>query len=147
MATTQSSESNASTPREGLPADHIGILVASLAMAVSGWWGLYQLMMQTIPRVGQRWVFFMLLHIAVTGTVIPVVRFLNVRFTPVSKPIPGGGIILRQASWVGLFAVTCAWLQIPRALTWSVVFFLLIIFVVLESFLRLRERQMADGKR
>ncbi len=132
MATTQSTDASSSPPREGISADHIGILIAAVAMAVSGWWGLYQLITQTIPRVGQRWIFFMLLHIAVTGTVIPMIRFLNVRFTPVSKPIPGGGIILRQASWVGLFAVTCAWLQIPRALTWSVVVFLGIILVVLE---------------
>jgi hypothetical protein len=37
--------------------------------------------------------------------------------------------------------VTCAWLQIPRVLNWSIAFFLAIVFIVLEAFLRSRERQ------
>lgn len=128
------------SPSEKLPADHIGVLVAALVMAVSGWWGMYMLVTQTVPRVGQRWAFFILLQIAVTGTVVPFFLFLNVRFTPVNRAIPASGVVLRQSVWLGLFVVTCAWLQIPRALTWSVVFFLVIIFTMLEFFLRLRER-------
>lgn len=126
-----------------LPPDHIGLLIAAVIMMVGGWWGLYVLLTQTIPRVGQRWIFFMLVQVAVTGTAIPVVRFFNVRFTPVDKDIPPSGVILRQATWVGLLVVTCLWLQIPRVLTWSNAAFLLIIFIVLESFLRMREREDA----
>jgi hypothetical protein len=120
--------------------DHIGLFIAAAMMIVGGWWGLYVLVTQTIPRVGQRWMFFMLLQIAVTGTAIPVVRFLNVRFTPVDKEVAPSGVILRQATWVGLLVVTCMWLQIPRVLTWSNAAFLIIIFIVLEAFLRMRER-------
>jgi len=116
-------------------------------MMAGGWLGIYALIMETIPRVGQRWIFFMLLHIAVTGTMIPLVRFLNVRFTPENVPLPSSGIILRQAVWIGLFTVTCAWLQIPRALTWSAGFFLATIFIVIEFFLRLRERQTEDVRK
>ncbi len=38
-----------------------------------------------------------------------------------------------------LFVVTCAWLQIPRVLSWPIAFFLALIFVVVEVFLRSRE--------
>jgi hypothetical protein len=125
-----------------LPPDHIGVLIASAVMAVGGWYALYILVTQTLPRVGQRWMFFMFLQIAITGTMIPVVRFLNSRFTPVDRPLVPGGVLVRQATWIGLFFVTCAWLQIPRVLNGSIVFFLAIVFVILEIFIRSRERQI-----
>lgn len=126
-------------PSERTPPDHIGALIAALLMAVAGWGGLYQLVTTTLPRVGPRWGFFVLLHVAVTGTILPLVRFLNVRFTPEDRELPPGGVIVRQSIWVGLFVVTCTWLQIPRVLSWPIVFFLALIFIVIEIFLRSRE--------
>jgi hypothetical protein len=126
-------------PAGKTPPDHIGVLVSALLMALVGWAGLYQLVTTQLPRVGPRWIFFVLLHVAVTGTVIPLVRFLNVRFTPVERELPPGGVIVRQSIWVGLFVVMCFWLQIPRVLSWPIVFFLALIFIVVEVFLRSRE--------
>lgn len=122
-----------------IPSDHIGVLLAAAVMIVGGWGGLYTLVMTTLPRVGQRWLFFVLLHIAVTGTVLPFVRYLNVRFTPIDVPLPPGGVLVRQSVWVGLFVVTCAWLQIPRVLNPPIAFFIALVFVVIEVFLRSRE--------
>lgn len=133
--------------REGLPPDHIGVLIAAAIMAAGGWWALYLLVTQTLPRVGQRWLLFMFLQFAVTGTALPLVRYLNVRFTPVDRPLVPGGVLVRQSTWVGLFVVTCAWLQIPRVLNWSIAFFLAIVFIVLEAFLRSRERQAEAAQR
>ncbi len=132
-------ESADALPVGKTPPDHIGVLIAALLMALIGWVGLYQLVTTALPRVGPRWLFFVLLHVAVTGTVIPLVRFLNVRFTPVDRELPPGGVIVRQSIWIGLFVVTCFWLQIPRVLSWPIVFFLALIFVVVEIFLRSRE--------
>lgn len=128
--------------REKIQPDHVGVLVAAFVIALVGWGGLYWLVVYTIPRVGQRWLFFMLLQMAVTGTVIPLVRYLNLRFTPIDRDPPMGNVIVRQATWIALFTVTCAWLQIPRVLSWSVAFFLAIVFVVIEIFVRSRERQL-----
>jgi hypothetical protein len=130
-----------STPsRNPLPADHRGILIASVVMILVGWLGLYQIVTTTLPLAFPRWLFFILLFIAVTGTALPFVRYLNIRFTPEPYPIPAGGIVLRQSIWVGLFVVTCAWLQIPRVLNPPVAFFLALSFIVIEVYLRLRER-------
>jgi len=123
------------------PPDHIGVLIASTIMMVGGWVGLYQLVTTTLPQVGQRWLFFVLLDIAVTGSAVPFVRYLNVRFTPLDKELAPGGVLVRQSVWIGLFVVTCAWLQIPRVLTLPIAFFLALVFVVIEIFLRIRERQ------
>jgi hypothetical protein len=120
-----------------IPPDHIGVIIAALVMMVGGWLGLYTLVTTTLPRVGQRWLFFVLLHIAVTGTVLPFVRLLNVRFS--RGEAPPGGVIVRQSVWIGLFVVTCAWLQIPRVLNPPIAFFVALVFVVIEVFLRSRE--------
>ncbi|RMF80647.1 MAG: hypothetical protein D6737_07425 [Chloroflexi bacterium] len=123
-----------------MPPDHVGVLIAAFIMMVGGWFGLYQLVTTTLPHVGQRWLFFLLVQIAVTGTAIPFVRYLNVRFTPVGNELPPGGVIVRQSLWVGLFVVAAAWLQIPRVLTLPIAFFLALSFIVIEFFLRFRER-------
>lgn len=128
-----------------MPPDHVGVLVAGVVMMLGGWLGLYQLVTNTLPRVGPRWAFFMLLFMAVTGTVLPFVRYLNVRFTPMHVELPPGGVLVRQSIWVGLFVVTCAWLQIPRVLTLPIAFFLALAFIVIEIFLRSRESANDDA--
>lgn len=126
-------------PADKIPPDHVGVLVSGVVFMLLGWLGLFQLVTTSLPRVGQRWVFFLLLQIAVTGTVIPFVRYLNVRFTPITAELPPGGVIVRQSIWVGLFVVTCSWLQIPRVLNLPIAFLVALVFVVIEAFLRTRE--------
>src|SRR4051812_7777056 len=128
-----------SFPADKIPPDHIGVMIVGVVFMVIGWLGLFQLVTTTLPRVGQRWIFFLLLQIAVTGTVLPFVRYLNVRFTPISAELPPGGVIVRQSIWVGLFVVTCSWLQIPRVLNLAMVILVAIVFIVIEVFLRSRE--------
>jgi hypothetical protein len=122
------------------PPDHVGLLVAALLMMVGGWYGLFYLVTTSLPRIGgELWAFFVLLQIAVSGTALPIVRYLNVRLTPLNKEVPASGVIVRQSVWIGLFVVTCAWMQIPRALSLPLVIFLAIVFIVIEVFLRTRE--------
>jgi hypothetical protein len=122
------------------PPDHIGLIIASFLMMLGGWAGLYYLIITALPRIGgELWLFFVLLQIAVTGTAIPFVRFINVRFTPLFAEVPPSGVIVRQSIWIGLFVVTCAWLQIPRALSLPLAAFVALVFIVVEVFLRSRE--------
>jgi hypothetical protein len=126
-------------PPDKIPPDHVGVMAAALVMALGGWVGLFQLVTTALPRVGQRWLFFLLLHIAVAGTALPFIRYLNVRFTPVDVDLPPGGVLVRQSVWVALFVVTCVWLQIPRVLNLPIAFFIGLVLVVIEVFLRVRE--------
>jgi hypothetical protein len=119
--------------------DHTGMIIAAVILIVAGWGGLYLLVTTQIPRVGQRWLFFLLLQAAVAGTVMPVLRYVTVRLTPSDRFIPPSGVIVREAVWFGLFVVTCAWLQIPRVLSLPIMFFLALAFIVIEVFLRSRE--------
>jgi hypothetical protein len=122
------------------PPDHAGIMVAAAIMAVAGWIGLWLLVTTALPMAFPRWLFFVFLYLAVTGTVLPFVRFLNMRFTREDSVLPSGGVILRQSIWVGLFVVACAWLQIPRVLNPVIAFFLALSLVVIEIFLHVREQ-------
>ena len=133
-------------PPDKMPPDHLGVLVAGFLLMVAGWFGLYEVVTTHLPRIGgPLWAFFILLHIAVAGTAIPFVRYLNVRFTPINAELPPGGVVVRQSVWIGLFVVACAWLQIPRILSWPVAFFLALVFIVLEVFLRSRELADVDN--
>lgn len=128
-----------SYPADKIPPDHVGVLIAGVFFMLAGWLGLLQLVLTTLPRVGQRWLFFLLLQIAVTGTVVPFVRYLNVRFTPLTAELPPGGVIVRQSIWIGLFVSLCMWLQIPRVLNAPISVLLALLFIVIEGFLRSRE--------
>jgi hypothetical protein len=88
--------------------------------------------------VGPRWLFFFLSVLALTGTVLPIVAYLNIRFP--SNPPPTAGVVLRQAIWVGIYIPTLAWLQIGRVLSPALALLLALGFVLIEWLLRLREK-------
>ena len=125
---------------ERIPPDHVGMLAAALIMGVLAWLGLAALIVTQPPRIGgQLWLFFVLLCVAVTCTVLPFVRYLNVRLTPLSRDLPPSGVILRQSVWFGLFVIICAWLQILRVLSVPMGTLLALAFIGVEIFLRVRE--------
>ena len=124
-----------------MPNDHVGALISGGMMIFVGWGGLALLIISPPPRLGaELWLFFFLLLTAITGTVLPIVRYLNMRLTPLTAEPPPGGVLVRQSVWVGLFVVVATWLQILRVLTVPNAFFLALVFIVLEIFLRSRER-------
>ena len=111
---------------------------AALILALIGWGGLYALLNFTIPTVGPRWLFFFLGVLALTGTSLPIVAFLNQRFP--STPPVSSGVIVREALWVGIYFPSLAWLQLRRVLTPALIMLLAIGFLAIEILLRLRER-------
>ena len=117
-----------------------GVLLASLLMFIVGWGGLLHLVLSTRPRIGgEIWLFFILLQIAVTGTAIPILRLISQRLTPKNAPVPLTGVVIRRSVWIGIVVVTCAWLLIPRYLSLPIVLVVILLFVVIEVFLRNRE--------
>lgn len=120
------------------PPDHRGMMLAAALLAATGWIGLWVLITSALPTARERWLFFVCLYFATTGTVLPFVRFLNVRFAREDEP-PSPGVILRQSIFVGLFVVACAWLQIPRVLNPVIAFFLALSLAVIEFFLHMRD--------
>lgn len=107
-------------------------------MAAAGWGGLFLLFSLSLPFLGFRWLFFVLLTLALAGTALPAVYFLNLRFP--SKPPAGPNIIVRQALWLGVLGDLLAWFQLGRLLTPILAFFLAAGLILIEVLLRLNER-------
>jgi hypothetical protein len=106
-------------------------------LMIVGWGGLYLLLTQTFPYVWPRWGFFVLVLIALTGTVLPIVYFFHRRF-PGEKPVEAN-VIVRQAMWFGVYGATLAWLQLGRLVTIYVILGLAGGLAAIEYFIRLRE--------
>lgn len=128
--------------RKHRAADQNGVLIAAGLMAGVGWALLYQLVTTANPLAFSRWLFFILLYIAATGTALPFTWILNRRFT--AQHLTTGGVMLRESMLVGLYIVIVAWLQMTRTLNLATGFFLALSMIVIEIFLRLRERPQ-DG--
>ncbi len=112
-------------------------LPASCLLIVIGWGGVVAVVMVMLPTLGPRWLFFFLSVLAVTGTALPVVAFLNRRFP--STPPATKGAVLREAILVGIYVPTLAWLQLGRALTFPLALVIAVGLLALEWLLRLRE--------
>jgi hypothetical protein len=113
-------------------------LPAAVLLTLIGWGGLYALMNFTFPTVGPRWLFFFLGVLAITGTALPLVAFLNNRF-PTQPPV-SPVVIIRESIWFGIYFPTLAWLQLGRVLTPALVLLLAVGFFAIEVLLRMRER-------
>lgn len=114
------------------------IFLAGLVIGATGWLGLAYVISSTDPELGFRWLFFFFVALALSGTALPVVAFLNRRFP--SDLVAGEGVLLRQAVWVGLYASILVWLQQGRILTGVTAFFLAVGLILMEVFLRMGER-------
>jgi len=113
-------------------------LPAALILFIIGWGGLIALTISTMPTVGPRWLFFFLTVLAVTGTMLPIVAFLNRRFP--SSPPPTGLVIVRQSLWFAVYVATLLWLQMGRVLNPALAILLAIGLVLIEFLLRLSEK-------
>lgn len=107
---------------------------------LAGWGGLGLLIFffQVPPVVWARWGFFALWFTALTGTALPIVYFLNLRFP--SEPRAEPNAIVRQALWFGVYGATLAWLQLGQLATLWVWLGLAGGLIAIEYVIRSRER-------
>ena len=112
--------------------------LTALFLFVVGWGGLALVTYYTLPTLGPRWLFFFLIVLALTGTSLPIIYFLNKRFP--TRPPVGGEVIMRQALWFGIYGSLISWLQMGRVLTLVLAIILFFALIVIEGLLRLFER-------
>ena len=113
-------------------------LPAALFLALVGWTGLAYLFIYTLPTLWPRWLFFFLSVLAVSGIFLPVAAFLNRRFP--TQPPATQNTILREATLVGIYFATLAWLQLGRVLTLPLILLLGFGLTLVEFLIRLREK-------
>ena len=114
------------------------VLITSLILASIGWVGLAFIFLNTLPTLGPRWLFFFLFMMALSGTVLPLVHFLNIRFP--STPPANGPVLVRQSMWVGIYGDLIAWLMIGSVFDSARAIFLAVGFIIIEILLRMSEQ-------
>ena len=112
-------------------------LFTAFFLALIGWIGLVAVVFRTLPTLGPRWLFFFLLVLAITGSILPATAFLNRRFptTPPAKRVT----VLREALLVGFFIAALTWLQLWRVLTPALILLLALGIGFVEWMIRLWE--------
>ncbi len=62
-------------------------LFIGFMLSLIGWGGLVYIIIYTLPTLGPRWLFFFFLVLGMSGTSMPLVAFLHLRF-PGDPPSP-----------------------------------------------------------
>ncbi|MCC6147166.1 MAG: hypothetical protein IT308_06310 [Anaerolineaceae bacterium] len=107
-------------------------------LALIGWGGVFAVIFLMLPTLGPRWLFYFLLTMALVGTVLPLIAYLHKRFP--SETPASGGVILRQAIWIGIYGDLIVWLLPGEVLNFALALFLAAGFGLVEFLIRLRER-------
>ena len=111
------------------------ISVLAVLAAVGGWWTLHQPVSSARPeQPGVLAVFYALLFLTLTATLVPVMAYLNRRFAHESMaraPLR----YLRLSVLAGLCLSSWVWLQANRAFNLGFAFIIALIFVAVELFI------------
>jgi hypothetical protein len=83
--------------------------------------------------------FFAFMFLGVSASAIPVSAFLNNRFSKSGWQERDKIRLVRQGTWVGIFGVLLAYLQLIKALNWTIVAVLAGVFALIETFFLTRE--------
>ena len=80
--------------------------------------------------------------VAATGLALPLSYYLNKRLLPpeMRHEPPPFLTVIRQASWVGLWAAFCLWLQMNRTLGVAVAALVAAVLILFEVVLQIRAR-------
>ena len=113
-------------------------LPLSLLLAIPGWIWMIYLITQTLPTLGNRWMFFVSAVITVSGSTLPLVAYVN----RIIKPFGSATyeMIVRESILLGLYAGILLWLNKGQVLTLGLALILGIGFILVELALRLRNR-------
>ena len=113
-------------------------LPLSLLLAVPGWIWLIYLITNTLPTLGNRWMFFVSTLITVSGSTLPLVAYLN----RIVKPFGPATyeMIVRESIMLGVYSGILLWLNKGQVLTLGLALILGVGFILVELTLRLRNR-------
>lgn len=114
------------------------LLTTCILMGLGGWALVVALVFLATPTLGARWAFFFAIFLALVGTSLPLMWYLNRRFSP--DPFPGPGVLWREAVEVGIWGLFLVWLRVGRLLTPFAAWTLTGAFFAVELLLRLYER-------
>lgn len=112
----------------------LSILVAGLSFA-----GLYYVINNLWPNpdtmlAQPQLLLFTFLFFSLGATTIPLTAYFNHRFARPGWLDRDKARLLRQGAWVGFLGVLLAYLQLIRALNWTIAAVLVGVFILIETF-------------
>ena len=113
-------------------------IASAIILFVLGWGSAVFSVISLTPTVWARWLFFFGGTLGLISLALPAAWFLNLRFP--SEPPAGPTVIIRQATWVGVFGALLTWLQQERLVTVWTTLGLIAGLCAIEYLVRLRER-------
>jgi hypothetical protein len=119
------------------PAFPAGLFLMGGVFAFLGWAGVAAVVVLTLPFLGPRWLFFFSLFLALTGTALPIVWYLNRRFT--AERFPSEGVLVREAIETASLGAFLVWLQAGRMFTPFLGWVFFGAFLAVELLLRVYE--------
>ncbi len=116
----------------------IKLTIVGLIAAAAGWVGIYFVVFTMVPTLWPRWLLFFSLTLALCGTAMPIIGFLNYRFADDTNIYPH--TIMREVLWVGFYGDLLLWMQLGRILNSGLAVFLAFGIIVIEFLWRNIER-------
>jgi hypothetical protein len=114
-------------------------VLLSLIIATLSFSGLYYVLTTFWPNpdtlLAQPQLFlFTLLFLSLGSTTIPITAYFNHRFAKPGWLERDKTRLLRQGAWVGLLGILLTYLQLIRALNWTIAVVLMGVFILIETF-------------
>lgn len=114
---------------------HLQLAIASLAFALASWAGFLYYTYRVPPSMPAYPLFFLLLFLAMTGTILPIALFIHGRRRRASSRRRTLWQPMRIALWIGLWVTLCIWLLFVQLLHWGTAILFLVIFGLIEWFI------------
>lgn len=119
-------------------------LLLSIGLAGGSFLLLYYLYTTIEPNpnvilAGPQLLFLLLTFFALSASTVPVMAYMNYRFAEPGWINRDKTRLMRQGIWVGLFGVIVTYLQLIRALNWTITLVLACVFILIELFFLTRE--------
>ncbi len=93
--------------------------------------------MNTLPYLRERWIFFFLLILFVTGVTLPIYASLNKYFFTIHRIVPR--TVVREAIVSAILCALLLWFQIGRVLNSAIIFMCVGGFILIELLMRTRD--------
>lgn len=93
----------------------------------------------TIILAGPQLLFLAFMFLGLSAGAVPVTAYMNHRFAKPNWFERDKTRLLREGLWTGLFGVLLLYLQLIRALNWTIALVLACVFVLIELFFLTRE--------
>lgn len=110
----------------------------TLVLAIPGLFWLIYLVTSTFPNLGNRWMFFVAVVLAVSGLTLPLVAYLN-RIIQLFGPA-NYETVVREATMLGVYGGILLWLNKGQVLSTGLALILGIGLILVELLIRLRNR-------